>query len=183
MTSEVAEKALDQKRMMPDGDEAPDAVPVPHALVPHLDEIAILLDIDGTLLELMPTPREVWVPPGLSETLQRLVERTSGALALVSGRPIRDLDKLFEPLQLPAVGGHGAETRLRPGEAPERIPDLDVNLRRRLIVAVEGNPALEYEDKGYSVASGSRGFIFNADPKLIVDFFDIGTRPRLTADR
>jgi hypothetical protein len=38
-------------------------------------------------------------------------------------------------------------------------------------------------DKGYSVASGSRGFIFNADPKLIVDFFDIGTRPRLMADR
>ena len=38
-------------------------------------------------------------------------------------------------------------------------------------------------DKGYSVAPGSRGFIFNADPKLIVDFFDIGTRPRLMADR
>jgi hypothetical protein len=38
-------------------------------------------------------------------------------------------------------------------------------------------------DKGYSIAPGARGFIFNADPKLIVDFFDIGTRPRLTADR
>jgi hypothetical protein len=38
-------------------------------------------------------------------------------------------------------------------------------------------------DKGYSVTPGSRGFIFNADPKLIVDFFDIGTRPRLVADR
>ena len=38
-------------------------------------------------------------------------------------------------------------------------------------------------EKGYEVASGARGFIFNADPKLIVDFFDIGTRPRLTADR
>jgi hypothetical protein len=38
-------------------------------------------------------------------------------------------------------------------------------------------------DKGYSMAPGSRGFIFNADPKLIVDFFDIGTRPRLMADR
>ena len=38
-------------------------------------------------------------------------------------------------------------------------------------------------DKGYSVAPGSRGFIFNADLELIVDFFDIGTRPRLMADR
>lgn len=38
-------------------------------------------------------------------------------------------------------------------------------------------------EKGYPIAAGSRGFIFNADPKLIVDFFDIGTRPRLMADR
>src|SRR6478735_425854 len=79
MKSELAE--LDLKRTMVD-DEAPDAVPVPHALVPHLNETAILLDIDGTLLDLMPTPREVWVPPGLSETLNRLTERTSGALAM-----------------------------------------------------------------------------------------------------
>ena len=38
-------------------------------------------------------------------------------------------------------------------------------------------------EKGYSVSDGSRGFIFNGDPKCIVDFFDIGTRPRLVADR
>jgi hypothetical protein len=38
-------------------------------------------------------------------------------------------------------------------------------------------------DKGYAISEGARGFIFNADPKLIVDFFDIGTRPRLIADR
>jgi len=38
-------------------------------------------------------------------------------------------------------------------------------------------------DKGYSIADGSRGFIFNGDPKCIVDFFEIGTRPRLVADR
>jgi len=58
MKSELAGMALDEKRTMRDND-APDAVPVPHALVPHLDETAILLDIDGTLLDLMPTPREV----------------------------------------------------------------------------------------------------------------------------
>jgi trehalose 6-phosphate phosphatase len=54
-------------------DEAtPDSVPVPRALVPHLNETALLLDIDGTLLDLAPTPREVWVPPGLAETLEGL---------------------------------------------------------------------------------------------------------------
>ena len=63
-------------------DEAPETVPVPRSLVPHLSETAILLDIDGTLLDLMPTPREVWVPPGLAKTLNRLLranQRRAGA--------------------------------------------------------------------------------------------------------
>src|ERR1700759_2377407 len=92
--------------------EKPDAVPVPHLLVPPLSETAILLDIDGTLLDLMPTPREVWVPPGLRETLGGLLQKTSGALALVSGRSLNDIDLIFAPQQFPAVGGHGAEMRL-----------------------------------------------------------------------
>ena len=62
--------------LVPEQDEAPEAVPVPHLLAPYLDETAILLDIDGTLLDLMPTPREVWVPPGLSNNkLPVLVKR------------------------------------------------------------------------------------------------------------
>jgi len=112
--------------------------------------IALLLDVDGTLIDLAPSPFAVDVPQSLKESLERLLDKT--ALALVSGRPIRDLDKLFEPLQLPAIGGHGAETRLRAGDAPEGIPDLNIDFRRRLIAVVEGDPALEYEDKGYSVA-------------------------------
>jgi hypothetical protein len=38
-------------------------------------------------------------------------------------------------------------------------------------------------DKGYAIGDGSRGFIFNGDPQCIVDFFEIGTRPKLVADR
>src|ERR1700753_154111 len=82
--------------------ELPDAVPVPHLLVPHLGETAILLDIDGTLLDLMPTPREVWVPPGLREALNGLLAKTSGALALVSGRSLNDIDLIFAPQEYPA---------------------------------------------------------------------------------
>ena len=77
-----------------------------------LSETAVLLDIDGTLLDLAPTPREVWVPPGLAKTLHRLHQRTNGALALVSGRSLNDIDLIFAPDQFPAVGGHGAEMRL-----------------------------------------------------------------------
>ena len=53
-------------------------------LAQRLDQCAVLLDIDGTLLDLAPTPREVWVPPGLSKTLNRLLEKTSGIDLIVS---------------------------------------------------------------------------------------------------
>src|SRR6185437_15406658 len=62
------------------------AGPESRILLPPLDQMAVLLDIDGTLLDLAPTPREVWVPPGLADTLSGLLTQTSGALALVSGR-------------------------------------------------------------------------------------------------
>ncbi len=135
-------------------DEVPEAVPVPHLLVPHLGEIAILLDIDGTLLDLMPTPREVWVPPGLSRTLNGLVAKTSGALALVSGRSLNDIDLIFAPDQFPAVGGHGAELRL--GSDSEAVathaPPLDKELKRRLATIAKLSPGILLEDKGYSLA-------------------------------
>ena len=138
----------------PREDEAPEAVPVPHLLVPHLHEIALLLDIDGTLLELMPTPREVFVPPGLSETLNGLFQKTSGALALVSGRSLNDIDLIFAPDQFPVVGGHGAEMRLiRDGEAAApHAPPLDKELKRRLATIAKLSPGILLEDKGYSLA-------------------------------
>jgi trehalose 6-phosphate phosphatase len=113
---------------------------------------AFLFDVDGTLIDIGPSPFEVEVPDDLRAALERLLHLAGGALALVSGRPIRDLDVLFEPLKLPAVGGHGAETRLHEGEAAVRIADLPQSLRQYLISAVAPDSRLEYEDKGYSVA-------------------------------
>jgi hypothetical protein len=37
--------------------------------------------------------------------------------------------------------------------------------------------------KGYDVRPGARGFVFNAGIEAIADFFDIGTRPAIAADR
>ena len=154
MKSELAEMAVDQKRTMPVDDDVPETVPVPHALVPHLDETAILLDIDGTLLDLMPTPREVWVPPGLSETLNRLTERTSGALAMVSGRSLNDIDLIFAPDVFRAVAGHGAEMRLSVGNEADDVhaPPMDKELKRRLAAIAKLSPGILLEDKGYSLA-------------------------------
>jgi trehalose 6-phosphate phosphatase len=137
-----------------DDEGAPETVPVPRALVPHLSESAILLDIDGTLLDLAPTPREVWVPPGLAKTLNRLLARTNGALALVSGRSLNDIDLIFAPEQFPAVGGHGAEMRIA-GDSEAvatHAPPMDKELKRRLAAIARLSPGILLEDKGYSLA-------------------------------
>lgn len=67
------------------------------SLVPDLRKCALLLDIDGTILDLAPAPQQVWVPAGLRQTLARLDALTGGALALVSGRALNDIDLIFSP--------------------------------------------------------------------------------------
>jgi trehalose 6-phosphate phosphatase len=153
MTEDLAEMPLDED-IAADEEGAPETVPVPRSLVPHLSETAILLDIDGTLLDLAPTPREVWVPPGLAKTLNRLWARTDGALALVSGRSLNDIDLIFAPQQFPAVGGHGAEMRIA-GDSEAvatHAPPMDKELKRRLAAIARLSPGILLEDKGYSLA-------------------------------
>lgn len=137
-----------------DDETSPETVPVPRSLVPHLSKSAILLDIDGTLLDLAPTPREVWVPPGLAKTLEQLHRRTGGAMALVSGRSLNDIDLIFAPEQFPAVGGHGAEMRVSidSESVATHSPPLDKELKRRLAAIAKLSPGILLEDKGYSLA-------------------------------
>ncbi len=114
---------------------------------------AFLLDVDGTLLDIAPSPSEVRVPDTLRASLTCLRERTSGALALVSGRPVADIDRLFAPVKLSAAGGHGAEIRII-GEqetTEQSAGPLEAPLRRRL-EALADAPAILIENKGYSVA-------------------------------
>ena len=122
-------------------------------VVADLRQCALLLDIDGTILDLAPAPQEVWVPAELRNTLSRLENLTGGALALVSGRSLHDIDLIFSPLQLAAVGGHGAELRVVPGgEAVTRARELNPVLKRKLATLTELGPGILAEDKGYSLA-------------------------------
>ena len=153
MNEDLLEMPIEEEIVRED-DAPPETVPVPSSLVPHLSETAILLDIDGTLLDLMPTPREVWVPPGLAKTLNRLLVKTNGALAMVSGRSLNDIDLIFAPDQFPVVGGHGAEMRIEPDSesVAAHAPPLDKELKRRLAAIAKLSPGILLEDKGYSLA-------------------------------
>jgi len=117
---------------------------------PDLRKSALLLDVDGTIVDIAPAPDAVRVPGSLKDALSRLVAATEGAVALVSGRRIADLDRLFAPLPLALVGGHGAELRLRDGAKGRKTPQLDAELRRRL--AALARAGVVAEDKGFSVA-------------------------------
>lgn len=114
---------------------------------------ALLLDVDGTILEIAPAPDRVHVPEGLCELLLHLRERTAGALALISGRPLADIDELFAPLNLAAIGCHGAEIRSEAdGEILIHAPPLDARLRERLLALGTMGKGIVTEDKTYGVA-------------------------------
>jgi len=72
---------------------------------------ALFLDFDNTLVDLALRPESVLVPPGLITSLQRLQQGAGGALAIVSGRPLEQIDHFLAPLCLPAAGVHGVERR------------------------------------------------------------------------
>lgn len=76
---------------------------------------ACFLDIDGTLVELADSPERVHVDPSLIRMLDRFARVSDGAVALISGRRIADIDRLFAPLRLPAAGQHGLERRSASG--------------------------------------------------------------------
>jgi trehalose 6-phosphate phosphatase len=117
-----------------------------------LKTIALLLDVDGTIIDIGPSPTEVHVSAELLESLKHLFDLTDGAVALVSGRPINDVDRLFAPLRLPVVGGHGAEMRLRDNEVFYWAKPLPQDLRQRLADAAKIDTDIVVEDKNYSLA-------------------------------
>lgn len=79
-------------------------------------DCALFLDFDGTLVDLAETPESVVVAPGLVQALTILQQRLDGRLAVVSGRPIDQIDAMLAPLVLPVAGVHGSERRDAAGQ-------------------------------------------------------------------
>jgi trehalose 6-phosphate phosphatase len=114
----------------------------------------LFLDVDGTLLELADHPGAVFVEPALIPLLDRLRAIANGAIALVSGRTIADLERLFPDPKLPLAGLHGCERRDARGTlhvAPVAIEQL-ADVRAGLERLVARHPGLMLEDKGAGLA-------------------------------
>lgn len=117
------------------------------------DRLAIFLDLDGTVLDIAPTPNAVRLPAETGAAIGRLVERLDGALAVITGRSVADVDRILSPLRLPAAALHGAELRrLGGGRAAGDAATPPDRLTAALGAFVDARPGLKLEDKGASVA-------------------------------
>ncbi len=115
---------------------------------------AYFFDIDGTLVDIAPSPSEIVLERALQACVRELYDATGGALALISGRSISDVDSIFGDAHLPVAGQHGLERRssarkiTRHDMASEKLDFA----RARIAEAIATHPELLLEDKGLTLA-------------------------------
>lgn len=123
-------------------------------LLQHGGNYAFFFDVDGTLAAIQSRPNEVFIPKQVIANLQRLALFSEGAVALVSGRSISELDALATPLHFPLAGVHGAERR----DAADHIERLSLpddvadSLSALLKEAMAKMPGTQLETKGMAFA-------------------------------
>lgn len=114
--------------------------------------VALFLDLDGTLFDITAVPADVSAPAGLSSTLAHLQRTLGGALAILTGRKIDEVDRLLAPARLAAAGVHGAELRLNPNGkievASASVPKSLVRAVGRLASSI---PGVLVEHKGIAI--------------------------------
>jgi trehalose 6-phosphate phosphatase len=121
-------------------------------VLPLDPKAALFLDFDGTLVEIAPRPEAVRVAAGLGPLLAAARRRLDGALAVVSGRPIADIDRLLAPLRLVAAGVHGLEVRDAPDGPIDAATSAAALAAVRAALAAAGLPGVRIEDKRLAVA-------------------------------
>ncbi|AOR67194.1 trehalose-phosphatase [Burkholderia stabilis] len=145
-----------------------------------LTDTAFFFDFDGTLVELAPTPDSIHVPPSLLTMLDALRHRSHGAVAIVSGRGIDNLDTFLKMPDLPIAGLHGAERRDANGDT-QRIGFNDerlLRIERELAAVVDRHSGMLLEIKGAAVALHYRNapereaVAREAAERLVADYAD-----------
>ncbi|MFI5245009.1 MAG: trehalose-phosphatase [Gemmatimonadales bacterium] len=118
------------------------------------DPLAYFLDIDGTLIDFRDSPASVSTVAAQRHALARLRRRAGGALAIVTGRSIADVDRIFHGTQVAVAGQHGSERRTARGRYSRIVTGHEslVHVRDHLAEVVTRHPGLLLEDKGASLA-------------------------------
>lgn len=120
----------------------------------------LFIDFDGTLIDIAATPEAVFVPAGLPALLQTTHDLLGGALAIVSGRPLAQIDDLLAPFAGPAGGQHGLEWR-RAAERPVESPEPDRAALATIIGRMQQlaglHPGIRVENKPHGAALHTRG--------------------------
>ncbi len=130
---------------------------------------ALFLDVDGTLVEFESHPDLVRATEGLIQLLQGVSAVLDGALALISGRSLADIDRIFHPWQPPAAGVHGAEVRgLNMSRSHQPDAQAFERLRTDVSAAIVSMPGVWVEDKGMSLA-----LHFRDSPNVSNDLGDV----------
>jgi trehalose 6-phosphate phosphatase len=132
--------------------------PLPHAADHHW---AWFLDVDGTLLELEADPELVRADARLLGLLDLLGSTYGGAVALVSGRSLEQLDRIFGQYEVAAAASHGLEQRLPDGTVLHRASEVPAGSVERVVEFAGRNPGLVVEQKPFSV-----GLHYRARPEL-----------------
>lgn len=122
--------------------------------LPRFDpDWALFLDFDGTLAEIADTPELVTIEARLGPSLGAVHEALDGAIAIISGGPIAEIDAFLDPLVLPVAGLHGIERRTAEGSivrAPAANELLD-EARHMLAGLAEAVPGVWMEDKSLTL--------------------------------
>lgn len=127
------------------------SLPAPPGTI--LDGASLFLDFDGTLVDIAPTPAAVVVDAPLVDLLQRLAIRMEGRLALISGRPIADLVRLFGRPPCALAGSHGLELAWPDGRRSEPLSTISLGPVVAEIIPLRGRyPGILIEKKPFGVA-------------------------------
>jgi len=122
-------------------------------LAGNVKDIALFLDCDGTLLDIAATPNEVHIPPGLIALLAQISTGLGGALAILTGRQLAEIDTLLAPSEFIGAGVHGAELRSTRGGRIDQVANtLPASLVEQVVLRAQTLPGIIAEPKGPGLA-------------------------------
>ncbi|MGE4092225.1 MAG: trehalose-phosphatase [Candidatus Binatia bacterium] len=137
--------------------------------------VFVCLDYDGTLVPIAARPEEARPGPALLALLTRLTQTPHLRVAVVSGRPLAQLQTLLPVPGLTYIGTHGLEVRTPSGEhslllPPGAFTTIISQLRRKLATRIDGLPGFLLEDKRYALALHYRLAPPSAAEGVVADF-------------